>query len=96
MRPGLPDGQAPKRAPLPPAPEEPKMLELPPLVPQLTAKDRCDCKGCGARAYIRVTFESGELYFCGHHGREKHVEMLDTYIIWHDETGQIGDKRAGL
>jgi hypothetical protein len=32
----------------------------------LTALDRCDHKGCGAQAYVRVTLSTGELYFCGH------------------------------
>jgi hypothetical protein len=33
----------------------------------LKAQDRCD--RCGARAYYRATLVSGELLFCGHHGR---------------------------
>lgn len=85
---------APK--PAPPIKQEPAMRALPKLEPQLSAKDRCDVGKCGARAYIRVTFDSGDLYFCGHHGREKHVEMLGTYTVWHDETSTIGDQRAGL
>lgn len=82
-----------------PAPEvrkEPAMRQLEQLVPQLTAADRCDAKACGARAYIRATFPTGQLFFCAHHGREKHVEMLGRYTSWLDESGQIGDKRAGL
>lgn len=34
----------------------------------LNALDRCD--KCGAQAMMRATLANGELYFCGHHGRE--------------------------
>jgi hypothetical protein len=37
-------------------------------VQELTATDRCD--QCTARAMVRATFATGELYFCGHHARE--------------------------
>lgn len=35
---------------------------------KITISDRCD--RCGAPAMIRATLANGELYFCGHHGRE--------------------------
>lgn len=34
----------------------------------LNASDRCD--RCGAQAYVRAVFVTGELLFCGHHGKE--------------------------
>ena len=34
----------------------------------LTREDRCD--RCSAAALLRVFLTSGELTFCGHHGRE--------------------------
>jgi hypothetical protein len=38
-------------------------------VEPMTVADRCD--RCGAQAYVRVTLPAGgELFFCGHHGRE--------------------------
>lgn len=77
-------------------PASPGMPELEPLNPELTAADRCDVRACGAQAYIRVTFRTGALYFCAHHGRERHVDMLPTYTRWHDETGKLSTKRAGL
>jgi len=33
----------------------------------LTTADRCDCKDCGAQAYVKVIGVSGELTFCAHH-----------------------------
>lgn len=32
----------------------------------LNAHDRCDVRDCNAQAYVRVSLESGALYFCGH------------------------------
>jgi hypothetical protein len=33
----------------------------------LALTDRCD--RCGAQAFVRALFSTGELTFCGHHGR---------------------------
>ncbi|NLG54589.1 MAG: hypothetical protein GX542_02905 [Rhodococcus sp.] len=42
--------------------------------PQLTAADRCD--RCGAGARVRATLPAGgELLFCGHHAKE-HTDRL--------------------
>jgi hypothetical protein len=43
----------------------------------LTAADRCD--RCGAQAQSRVTLQSGELLFCGHHFRA-HAEALARVV----------------
>lgn len=37
-------------------------------LPPLTAADRCD--RCGAGAKVRVVLDNGELLFCGHHATE--------------------------
>lgn len=42
-------------------------LEALPTTGILTAVDRCDA--CGARAWVRATLVSGDLYFCAHHAR---------------------------
>lgn len=44
----------------------------------LNAADRCD--RCGARAWVRVTLTSGELYFCAHHAN-RHVEALSAQAL---------------
>lgn len=48
----------------------------------LSVEDRCD--KCQARAMVRATFLTGELYFCGHHAKEtgytlplKAIEIFD-------------------
>jgi hypothetical protein len=40
----------------------------------LTIQDRCD--KCGAQAMVRATLANGELYFCGHHGREMGTPLV--------------------
>jgi hypothetical protein len=52
------------------------------------------CDSCGAQAYVRVTLESGELLFCGHHAA-KHRETLGASILgWHDETDRLRSERS--
>ena len=52
------------------------------------------CDSCGAHAYVRVTLESGELLFCGHHA-SKHRETLGSSIIaWHDETDRLRSEHS--
>lgn len=46
--------------------------------PVLTAADRCD--QCGARAWVRVTLNAGDLHFCAHHA-SAHMEALSTQAI---------------
>lgn len=41
--------------------------------PSFTALDRCD--RCGAQAQVRAVLPTGELLFCGHHGR-RHADAL--------------------
>lgn len=50
----------------------------------LTAADRCD--RCGSRAYVRATLATGDLYFCGHHGRKYEVSILPLTLSWLDES----------
>ncbi|GMA31464.1 DUF7455 domain-containing protein [Litorihabitans aurantiacus] len=54
---------------------------------QLTASDRCD--RCGAQAYVRVTLESGQLYFCAHHGRALTPAMSDIALEILDESDRL-------
>lgn len=44
----------------------------------LTAADRCD--QCDARAWVRVTLASGELFFCAHHAA-KHMDALRSQAL---------------
>lgn len=39
----------------------------------MNSLDRCD--ECGAQAFMQVTFKTGELLFCAHHGN-KHLPLL--------------------
>lgn len=54
---------------------------------ELTALDRCD--SCGAQAYVRVTLESGVLYFCAHHGARFRDKLQGSALAWHDESSRL-------
>ncbi|WP_454294621.1 DUF7455 domain-containing protein [Salana multivorans] len=54
---------------------------------QLTAADRCD--RCGAQAYVRVTLESGQLFFCAHHGRALTPALELIAVEIHDESDRL-------
>lgn len=51
----------------------------------LSALDRCD--KCGAQAKIRATLANGELYFCGHHGREVKNSLVHQSVVVYDPEG---------
>lgn len=51
----------------------------------ITALDRCD--KCGAPAMVRATLQSGELYFCGHHGREMGTSLVSKALEVYDPEG---------
>jgi hypothetical protein len=53
----------------------------------LTIADRCD--RCGAQAFFRAVFVSGDLTFCGHHGRELLVPLHREAILVEDVTETI-------
>lgn len=68
------------------APDE--LIETPaPVVPEMTARDRCDY--CGAQAYVIVTLKAGDLMFCGHDYAE-HETILATMAV------SVRDERARL
>ena len=52
---------------------------------ELTAEDRCD--KCSARALVRATFATGELYFCGHHARETGYMLVMKATSVYDPEG---------
>lgn len=54
---------------------------------ELTAEDRCD--RCSARAMVRATLRTGELYFCGHHARETGYTLLQKTIGIYDPEGLL-------
>ncbi|HUR15469.1 MAG TPA: hypothetical protein VM097_13390 [Mycobacteriales bacterium] len=56
----------------------------------LTIADRCD--RCGAQAFFRAVFVSGELTFCGHHGRELHAVLARHALVVEDATELINAK----
>ncbi|MGB8650416.1 MAG: hypothetical protein WCD35_07105 [Mycobacteriales bacterium] len=55
-----------------------------------TLADRCD--QCGAQAFVRAVFVSGELMFCGHHGRALLVPLQRAAILVEDGTELINAK----
>lgn len=52
----------------------------------MTAADRCDRCGAGAKV-LAVLNSGGELLFCGHHAR-KHREVLDGMAVWIEDNAQ--------
>lgn len=42
----------------------------------LTNADRCD--RCGAQAFIKATYITGDLLFCGHHGKAYMSALVET------------------
>jgi hypothetical protein len=51
----------------------------------ITLTDRCD--KCGAAAMVRATLLSGELYFCGHHGRNNGTQLVLNSVEVYDPEG---------
>jgi hypothetical protein len=51
----------------------------------LNISDRCD--KCGAQAMIRATLANGELYFCGHHGRNIGSKLVGQSLAVFDPGG---------
>lgn len=62
---------------------------------ELTANDRCDCKDCGAQAYVKATGVTGELLFCSHH-YEKIVDNAVGYDKMMKFAFSIVDERERL
>lgn len=56
----------------------------------LTLTDRCD--RCGAQAFYRALFVSGDLTFCGHHGRELLLPLQRDALLVEDGTDLINPK----
>lgn len=52
----------------------------------LTMHDRCD--RCGAQAKVRFVFMTGDLLFCGHHGREYTPAIVGVGILTTDTTSR--------
>ena len=48
-----------------------------PLAP-LSAKDRCDTRSCGARAYVHVGHADSFTFlsFCGHHYHDNELKLM--------------------
>lgn len=56
----------------------------------LTIADRCD--SCGAQAFVRAVFVTGELTFCGHHGRALRAQLDRDALLVEDATELINAK----
>lgn len=53
----------------------------------LTAADRCD--RCGARAYVRAVFATGDLLFCAHHARRHAAALAERADHVQDESDRL-------
>ena len=53
----------------------------------ITGKHKCD--RCGAQAKVRATLVNGELYFCGHHGREFNSSLTVKALKVYDPEGVL-------
>lgn len=51
----------------------------------ITASDRCDT--CGAGARVRAKMLNGELYFCGHHARKLGTSLVLQAVEVYDPEG---------
>jgi hypothetical protein len=51
----------------------------------ITASHRCD--KCGVGAMVRATFNNGDLYFCGHHGKDISNKLVEQAIEVYDPEG---------
>jgi ssDNA-binding Zn-finger/Zn-ribbon topoisomerase 1 len=54
---------------------------------ELATSDRCD--KCGARAMVRATLKTGELYFCGHHAKETGYTLVLQALEVYDPEGLL-------
>lgn len=58
-------------------------------VAALTALDRCD--SCGAQAYVRVLFATGNLLFCAHHATRHEEKFSEVMLDMYDERHKLAD-----
>lgn len=58
--------------------------------PKLTSLDRCD--SCGAQAFVRAVFTSGDLLFCGHHAARYEVALEEQALAITDQRDRINVK----
>lgn len=54
--------------------------------------DRCDA--CGAQAFVRAVMTTGDLLFCGHHGRQYGGGLALVALAVEDGTSSINPKSA--
>ena len=58
----------------------------------LTKLDRCDVGGCPAQAFVLVKFDTGDLYFCGHHYTKFEASLFENALDILDERDTINSK----
>jgi hypothetical protein len=54
---------------------------------EITLQDRCD--SCGAAARVVAIMTTGELLFCGHHGRVHKDALVPKAIRVYDPDGEF-------
>ncbi|UDL15953.1 hypothetical protein QEH42_gp265 [Microbacterium phage Pumpernickel] len=65
-----------------------------PKVATLTAVDRCDT--CGAQAYTRTRFTTGELDLCAHHFTKGEVKIREIALEILDERWRLEELPSRL
>jgi hypothetical protein len=58
----------------------------------LTKLDRCDHGNCPAQAFVLIKFETGSLYFCGHHFNKVEASIYEKALDIIDERDTINPK----
>jgi hypothetical protein len=58
----------------------------------LTKSDRCDAKDCPAQAFVLVKFNTGNLFFCGHHYSKFEPSLFEKALDILDERDTINSK----
>lgn len=61
---------------------------------ELTAADRCDCRDCGAQAFVRawINTEKSCLLYCGHHWRENAAAFKAAGGVHYSELDKLDTK----
>jgi hypothetical protein len=55
-----------------------------------------NCDRCGAKAKVGASFLNGELYFCGHHGRQIARELVTQSVEVYDPEGVFNYGKQSL
>jgi hypothetical protein len=74
--------------------EPPTLSEVAMSDLSLTAQDRCDCRSCGAQAYVRAWINTDKscLLYCGHHWAEHRDAFTAAGGVHYSELDKLETK----